>query len=1014
MTYAPPILSPTELATQRKSGQWTEYFLAIADYTAVYTAELFALPSTTDMVVQVSYTNGGGILSDVLNGMTMYVGTSPGAYNRGMCRIRKTPTASIFYVTETSEINWTPPSYGTIYLTVVNDFQIRARPLKITNLVTYMDVDVPYLDQHTNFDPVPVLGGHAVGWLTGGPSGNGTATITFDASDSWVFDSSISSGGYHWVCPDATITNHTTATPSLEFDSTGMFVVSCEVTAANGKKFTGYRYVFIFNEDYMPETQFTLGRVGERFGDGGWAFDVTAYAGVAAVRDRAMCVLFCKDYNESGEIEVPCQIPDRANIVCVGWINGESITQSAEYGKVDFSVEGAQYWMKNITNFPSGLKLATNTPGKWIDMPGLNVNRALWHLLHWRSTVTAIMDVRLTSDTKLMTLMNPLADSLWEQAKFIINATILGYVGVDRFCRLFADIEPQLQPTRTWPTVMTVTYNDLQEDVMFERNIVNDTSMVDLSGVKVNSTGSGSSFFSLSYGHVFGTYGKPLVVDKLLLSSQSQANTLAGLLLGWKNNNVNPVTLKFGCTHRATDCFPNQFLAIIVTANFPRGSFSGNLIPREISFVTDESGFSHTEITCEAETFEQISINGDIPASTGVEDFDYSIPPFSIDLDFPDLGTIVYLPPTVDSGMQFQKVVAATNLGVYYTLDFDVADPTYYSMNDGWTTAQWTIISKLVVSPIGTVYAYIKGDGSNTGTDQNSVWACSQLGGTWQKIFAWDDYTAEYRPGYEGNPNQQYGRQILGIGVNPFVDDELCIFGGSIYTGGITDLGGMHSYLTYASGLSVDTPIATVNGATTIYAHGRYANVIYSNGGWTLLYSNIGGIAGATATPAIATLSHAGIVSAILNGDGLVNDTFGDGVGTSDVVLGWPDASLVGYRVFTGISGVQYTQLSPSTIQQMSFSPSGIYGMGSDGSFEIMITVDGGATWFLSSVSCLEDCAPLAADVFENCKDDYRWIIGSGGTIWLTMDQGFTIVEKTGNLLYIAPTIDIQQIRYLG
>lgn len=164
------VLSAPEIAQYRKPYQWKKYFLGIAKYHTIFSAELDTLPTSNDMVGEIAYTNGAyaagySALSDIRVDMTLYVGSSPGAYDLGMARIRKTPTSDTFYIGEISEIDWLQLGdclIDTIYLTVVDDFQLRAKPIKIIADVSFMDYDVAYSDQHATFDPVPIMGGHRV------------------------------------------------------------------------------------------------------------------------------------------------------------------------------------------------------------------------------------------------------------------------------------------------------------------------------------------------------------------------------------------------------------------------------------------------------------------------------------------------------------------------------------------------------------------------------------------------------------------------------------------------------------------------------------------------------------------------------------------------------------------------------------------------------------------------------------------------------------------------------------
>ena len=99
-------LTTDELNLLRADGQWTKLYLAVLNPNTVYTARLASLPSSFDNVHTISVTTESGTLSDVKPGMTAYVGTTAGAHDLGMVRIRKAPITGTWYIGLTSEITW--------------------------------------------------------------------------------------------------------------------------------------------------------------------------------------------------------------------------------------------------------------------------------------------------------------------------------------------------------------------------------------------------------------------------------------------------------------------------------------------------------------------------------------------------------------------------------------------------------------------------------------------------------------------------------------------------------------------------------------------------------------------------------------------------------------------------------------------------------------------------------------------------------------------------------------------
>ena len=702
-------ITTDELLALRSDGQWSKLYLAIHTPNTIYTARLNGVPSANDRVYQITYDGGVGTLADVKVGMTLYVGTSAGAHDLGMCRIRKTPGASTFYIGLTSEITWA----DNCYLTVVDEFDLWAKHATITSAVLAMDVEVAYSDQHASFAPVPVLGPPAVVWLDAA-----SVDVVFDASDSWVLGSSISA--YAWSAPGAaSIVDDTTFAPTITYDTAGCYAVYGTVTAANGKSTTGVRHVFVYDRvDHLPATVFQLAQCIGDHDSGGWMFDMTmeAEASLSEIRDRALVVLFAEDWYGGTQQEIG-PVAGRENIVCVGRIVGESIRWDRESGLVHFTVQGMQHWLSKLKAFPVDLSFV-GAAAAWDEMPALTVDRVLWHILQWHSTAIETLDFYPSNDTRYTADGKTIASTIWGQLADIAFSKIFAVPGVDRFGRLFVEIDPQMVPEvdRDFPVVMDLTSDDWVEALDFGRVIVPECALISLNAEEVNSAGTPVTRYSLSPGHVPLRYGEPEMLEHALCASQAQANQLAGLLLGWRNNPYPDVPANLAMNNRMIDVFPRQTCGFVMaTTDTPREvALDTQLLPRRVAFYFDgDTGYMHSEINYEAETAEQINTNGDIPDTDALS---MEIPPIPDLPSLPDLP--ILLPGTLGTGTPSvgprRVLVHDTTAGLLYSANFNSTSPTWLQVNAGLTTAQYQSINKIVVCPNGAVYVGRSGVGVNT------------------------------------------------------------------------------------------------------------------------------------------------------------------------------------------------------------------------------------------------------------------------------------------------------------
>lgn len=976
-------MTAPELAALRTSGQRTKLFLAVLKPNTVYTATLDAAPSSNDGVAEITFTGGAGTLADVKAGMTLYVGSTAGAYDLGMCRIRKAPIAGTLYIGEISEIEW--DAGGTIYLTVVDDFDLWERPLKLTSGALYADYDVAYSDQHTNFDPVPVLGPHAVVWLTGA-----TVNAQFDASGSWVIGSSISS--YAWSAPGSSASSGmATATPTITYNAAGNYRVGCTVTAAKGKSFTAWRYVFVFSAASMPATVFQLKSLQADYETGGWSFGLTMHdeAQLSELRERTLVVLFAKDWHGATEASYG-PVTNRENIICVGRVAGESIQWDADAGTVEFMAYGPHYWLRRVNCSTGGLTLDAGA-NAWNEMPALTVRRAAWHILHWLTTVTRCMDVTLTSDARYTNEALSPAPNPWEQIAELGMRFIFARPGCDRFGAFYLELEPQMVPlaSRTWATVMTITENDWSGMIDWKRRPVGETSEINLSGQEFNSSGSGVTRYSLSMGHVKARHGRPEILDRVLTASQSQLNQLAGLLMGWRNNQNPEFTIDFAGGNRFVDLWPRQFCAISIAAgDTERGqAYSGNLIPRTITYTHDEALVP--EILFEGETFEQLAVDGDIPVGDGT---DISIP------DMPPMPKMPLLPPL--SGILGGEVseeeeeigprkvlLVSSNLGVLYSENFNEASPNWKFMNSGVTGAQNTI-ERIIRTPSGALFVLIRANADANGVGGRWVYYASGLGATWTLV---KDIT-----GLSGTEPR-----LVALGYNPNVSEEIAIMTGT--SNPAESLGQL--FTGTRSGVSAI--------ANNIDADYRLGDISYGMGKWYITHSE-------------ANIFDEQCFSRIAAGGSIEKNSINYPLGQiynaskqrhkrgGGIIYAWNHNGAY-LRKIEGNDGEASNTTMPNigvTEQALpcliAVDPTGQYLMGGHDGAAGKRSDDYGVSW--DSISVLG----LGFQVWENCGTPDAWLAGKTQEVKYSGDFGDTWTTKTGDLATVAPLVAVTHLLHIG
>lgn len=973
-----------QLATSRSERQFSKLFLAIHNPVVVFSCRVNQTFTSKDKVVQFTYDGATGTYTDVLPGMTVWLGTSAGAWDAGQVRARKTPTSAIIYTGENSDVFWADD----LYVTVVDEFGFWAKhPRVLSDGTAYMDYDVAYTDQHENFAPVPVMGTHHCLWLTGA-----SVSVDMDASESWCPAAGVMT--YLWTSTGGSLSGETTATPTFTATAAGVYRVDCAVTVG-GVTSTGRRYVFVYDSSNLPYKPTLKKEASGSYDRGGWDFAVgiVGNADQTVIRDRALVVLFSMDFYNGIETSLG-QIPGSENIKAVGWISGESINVNPVESTTTFEVNGPHAWLETLEEFIDGVEDCAGASTAWTAIENLTVDRCLWHLITWRSTTSTIMDVYPSGDSRQALALQSGEGNLWSQINDNASA-IAAKATCDRFGRMFVEVNLQLIPEAdrgTIPEILTLTKKDWQGAISITRNVVSKSSQVVLSGVHYETGTEGSAIFSLSPGHVFKRYGSTISIERMLLVDQAQANELAGLVLGWNNHEFD-FEVNCASNNGMVDICPNQYVALsILAADNSRGiEFAGRMVPREVIMQFDpKTSFLSYNWVGESESFAENNVDGDVPAES-VDEWDSSMPSFPSLPALPPLP-VLYPPPSAAPANQPKKVIGSSSThGVFYTNDFDSDLPTWYFMNGGLTSLWKAEVSQLVVTPSGACYCLTDGD---SGAGWGRVMRASAFGGVWETVFLATQYSPTAR--------------ITGLGVNPNVNELVALVVGEDYVSfGTLDTSKIYvgSGTSFAAGGYVRLKFGT-----------KLKGVVFWKNNWIVVGHRPTGIGGSNAGAKFWRYAINGALAGNADGENFwgtgpaVNN--GDcyaAVGASGLVV-WGGNSTSGYHVIADLAGTtitNFTGIYPAILQGMGVSPTGTHAMGKNGTTPYKST-DSLATW--QSVAA---AIPIGSDVWECCRNDLMYIFGGGIVVKLTMDAGGSVpIDKAGNLTAIAPLIDVNILRF--
>jgi hypothetical protein len=619
-------ITEAEQAILQSAGQFSELRLIVITPDVVFVALTNGVPTTNDGVNTVSFDNVSyGASANIVEGMTCNIGTTSGGYDIGTVRVLSVTAigsgssiSGTLTIGITSELEW----QDNAYITVLDEFLIWPKQAMFEGGVFLCDDGKRYTNQHTMAPPAVIMGPDLVLNMGSGSS----VSHQLDSSESWLpyfVDNGIGPNPATWsVTGTATISGSPvgTHTPVVTFTQPGNYRLTCVISSYNPSTLatvtgTGRRHVYVYNDATPLVTQFTCENIQGDWQEGGWNFDTTMYAecGLDTIRDRSRIFIVANDYYASGSNVVQQSlgpVAGQEQVLCNGWIDGESISWNPELSTVKFKVHGPQWWLARIASRQTMIRdIGGATPANWDEATILMYDFYLWHVLRWRSTAMEVMDVFRSADTRHMLGATGPVGTLWGQITQVGEAQMQIHPCCNRYGQMYNQIDTNLQwasARAAAPVVMDVTKEDWRETIEIERRIVDDVGWMEVTAFSWTGSGDPIPCRAGSYGTWLGHYGRTDRRTELIVSrpnAQTDTNTLAGILCGNANNDYPRITIPLAGNNRFFDICPNQYGTISMAASdTPLGLtlVSKKFVPRTVQMRHDaETGIINVDITGE-------------------------------------------------------------------------------------------------------------------------------------------------------------------------------------------------------------------------------------------------------------------------------------------------------------------------------------------------------------------------------------------------------------------------------
>lgn len=580
------ISAPDLLKLRNNHPHAGRFYLSFLKPTVVYCGTVTGAYTRGDRAITV--TNVSGNIANCVEGNTIYVGTSCGDYSISRRRYRSR-VGNVITLDENS-VAWTAGQY----ITVVDNHELFPKYPYITDtspFIFYKDKDIVYSNQNSNINPVAIAGAPKVGFLNGG-----SITFSITAVESYALASGATISSYSWSCTGGTIANSAIASTTITFTVAGQYWLKLTVTDSLGTSQSTYRRIYAHERTgaNAPCLDFELvGNPSGSFDSSGWSMKVKLYnnADFTDVPDNTQVVLWYESFYNGSEHYIGAN----GNVRFVGYIKSETITTPVGSGYVEFDVYTAENILDSCNMYSISLE-ENATPNTWYKFPTgtLTVARAIHHLWKWHSTLLEMCDVFLPiSNTKTMYACDDMENgTLLSLTNWTYGNGIFSKVCCDKIGRvhLQEDIIMLSDADQNAITeVMEILPIDRRGDVdiQYVRKAEYQYASVIASGVAMIA-GVATPLISKAPGEVPNNRGQETyVVERLVLSSQSDLNRICGRLYAQLNREILEIRITLSGNY-PIDIIPQEWFRITLPTD-KRETVYGSiqLVCRTITDVID-------------------------------------------------------------------------------------------------------------------------------------------------------------------------------------------------------------------------------------------------------------------------------------------------------------------------------------------------------------------------------------------------------------------------------------------
>jgi hypothetical protein len=410
---------------------------SIATRKEIFSGQINGAPSQDSVTLgyyRFAYDNVSfGAYTDVRPGMTIDIGTTPGARDVGYTRVRKAPTSSFMYIAEVASGRL--PMADNLYFTVREEYlpwRILPRGVGASvdgatytnDLTLYMDYDNAYTDQNDYMPPKANITRSASSYLAPKPagtldSGQTYRTIVLSSAQSFAIGTTIASR--LWEVEDCTIvTGASDSTTITVRVPEGFRYIHLTVTDANGKSSTMHFPLWAHGEIYAPIVNFKV--TSDETNETGRHMNFEFFGADDLVSEAVLPRMSLICYWEEPDDDRPEDYRDQY----LGWAKREATVLRLYRTRYLLETTGIAGWLESYSGSSLYIYDPLETPDRWYEMRNITIDKCAYFILMYFCNAVTLCNLYLSGNTHPTKGEMIEVGTVWRQ----VIDMIAGYYGV--------------------------------------------------------------------------------------------------------------------------------------------------------------------------------------------------------------------------------------------------------------------------------------------------------------------------------------------------------------------------------------------------------------------------------------------------------------------------------------------------------------------------------------------------------------------------------------------------------